>query len=174
MELVKGSSSFVPRNGGTIAEDDGVLRPQTGSEKEHSGGAPANMPQQQPPSVISLMKAQRIPQLRDGITFMDGRGVPFLDERGLLFPEERRLPFLDERGLLFPDERVVPFPDERGLLFPDERGLLFPNNRLISMYDDGRLPFHEYEHPQGEDAIRIRHVWNTRSLIYQKRLFVMK
>ncbi|KAL3986111.1 hypothetical protein ACH3XW_41385 [Acanthocheilonema viteae] len=65
----------------------------------------------------------------------------------------------------------VPIIDSsRGAPFIDERGLPFPNSRIVSLYDDGRLPFHEYEHPQGDEAIRIRHVWSTRPSITQRRM----
>ncbi|KAM3716248.1 UPF0307 protein [Dirofilaria immitis] len=65
----------------------------------------------------------------------------------------------------------VPIMDNsRGAPFMDERGLSFPNSRIVSLYDDGRLPFHEYEHPQGDEAIRIRHVWSTRPSATQRRM----
>ncbi|VDK74747.1 unnamed protein product [Onchocerca ochengi] len=65
----------------------------------------------------------------------------------------------------------VPIMDNsRGAPFIDERGLSFPNSRIVSLYDDGRLPFHEYEHPQGDEAIRIRHVWSTRPSATQRRM----
>lgn len=62
----------------------------------------------------------------------------------------------------------------RGPPFMDERGMPFPNSRIVSLYDDGRLPFHEYEHPQGDEAIRIRHVWSTRPSITQRRFFLFR
>lgn len=69
-------------------------------------------------------------------------------------------------------ESVPVINSGRGAVFMDERGLPFPNSRIVSLYDNGRLPFHEYEHPQGDEAIRIRHVWSTRPSIAQRRFFL--
>ncbi|VDN17196.1 unnamed protein product [Gongylonema pulchrum] len=71
-------------------------------------------------------------------------------------------------GFLHMDDRGTSFLDSGCSPFLPERGMPFSNSRIVSMYDDGRLPFHQYEHLQGEDAIRIRHVWNTRSSTHQK------
>ncbi|EJW86278.1 hypothetical protein WUBG_02810 [Wuchereria bancrofti] len=102
-----------------------------------------------------------------------------LDHSGLLSGISQQPPQPPMMGLMRTQQRfgIPPFRDgvpimdnARGAPFLDERGMPFPNSRIVSLYDDGRLPFHEYEHPQGDEAIRIRHVWSTRPPTTQRRL----
>lgn len=103
-----------------------------------------------------------------------------LDHPGMLSGIPQQPPQPPMMGMMRTQQRfgIPPFRDGmpvidsvRGAPFVDERGLPFPNSRIVSLYDDGRLPFHEYEHPQGDEAIRIRHVWSTRPSINQRRFF---
>ncbi|CAG9538083.1 unnamed protein product [Cercopithifilaria johnstoni] len=102
-----------------------------------------------------------------------------LDHPGMLSGIAQQPPQPPMMGMMRAQQRFgmplfrdsVPIIDgSRGAPFMDERGLQFPNSRIVSLYDDGRLPFHEYEHPQGDEAIRIRHVWSTRPSITQRRM----
>ncbi|EFO19131.1 hypothetical protein LOAG_09364 [Loa loa] len=101
-----------------------------------------------------------------------------LDHPGMLSGIPQQPPQPPMTGMMRVQQRfgIPPFRDGvpimdsgRGAPFVDERGMPFPNSRVVSLYDDGRLPFHEYEHPQGDEAIRIRHVWSTRPSITQRR-----
>uniref|UniRef100_A0A0R3RWW5 PUM-HD domain-containing protein n=1 Tax=Elaeophora elaphi TaxID=1147741 RepID=A0A0R3RWW5_9BILA len=101
-----------------------------------------------------------------------------LDHPGMLSGVPQQPPQPPVMGLMRTQQRFgmppcrdgAPILDSRGVPFIDERGSPFPNSRVVSLYDDGRLPFHEYEHPQGDEAIRIRHVWSTRPSITQRRM----
>ncbi|KAK6109226.1 hypothetical protein QQG55_35160 [Brugia pahangi] len=102
-----------------------------------------------------------------------------LDHSGLLSGIPQQPPQPPMMGMMRTQQRfgIPPFRDgvsimdnARGAPFLDERGMPFANSRIVSLYDDGRLPFHEYEHPQGDEAIRIRHVWSTRPPVTQRRL----